>query len=331
MNPVLEVHDLGLSFDSANPGGPGMSGINLTLQPGQVLGVVGESGSGKTSLARALVGLRPTHTGHIMLMGQRLRADGAMSRDLRRQVQMVFQNPVASLDPRMTILQSLEEPLRVHHREMDAGQRLARAVQVLEMVGLPPATLSGYPHEFSGGQCQRVAIARALMVQPALLICDEVVSALDVSVQAQVLNLLMSLQRELGLAMVFISHDLAVVRHICDQVAVIYGGCLLEQGAAVALCAQPAHPYTRDLLAAVPGAGMERRRPAVLAGERPVTGCMYRHRCDLAQPDCAEQAPQLGVHSGLMPDRQVACHHPLVSEQIGSAGGPGRPAGPIGL
>lgn len=315
MKPVLEVHDLGLSFDRSNPGGPGLSGINLTLKPGRVLGVVGESGSGKTSLARALVGLRPTHTGHITLMGQRLPADGAMSRDLRRQVQMIFQNPVASLDPRMTILQSLEEPLRVHHADMDGGQRLARALQVLDMVGLPPASVSGYPHEFSGGQCQRIAIARALMVQPALLICDEVVSALDVSVQAQVLNLLMRLQRELGLAMVFISHDLAVVRHICDQVAVIYGGCLLEQGAAVPLCAHPAHPYTRDLLAAVPGARMDHSRSASLAGEQPGMGCIYRHRCNLAKPDCALQAPQLGGRTGLSPDRQVACHHPLVSKQ----------------
>ena len=326
MNPVLEVHELGLSFDPSNPGGPGLSGINLALQPGHVLGVVGESGSGKTSLARALVGLRPTRTGHISVMGQRLPADGAMARDLRRQVQMVFQNPVASLDPRMTILQSLEEPLRVHHGEMDARQRLARAVQVLDMVGLPPATLSGYPHEFSGGQCQRIAIARALMVQPALLICDEVVSALDVSVQAQVLNLLMSLQRELGLAMVFISHDLAVVRHICDQVAVIYGGCLVEQGAAVALCAHPAHPYTRDLLAAVPGARMDGSRPASLAVEPPGMGCIYRHRCDLAKPDCAQQAPQLGGRTGLSLDRQVACHHPLVSEPNGPDPGKGRPA-----
>ena len=322
MNPVLEVHDLGLSFDSSNPQGPGMSGVSFTLQPGHVLGVVGESGSGKTSLARALVGLRPTRTGHIMLMGQRLPADGAMSRDLRRQVQMVFQNPVASLDPRMTILQSLEEPLRVHHGEMDARQRLVRAVEVLDMVGLPSLTVSGYPHQFSGGQCQRIAIARALMVQPALLICDEVVSALDVSVQAQVLNLLMSLQRELGLAMVFISHDLAVVRHICDQVAVIYRGGLLEQGEAVALCAHPAHPYTRDLLAAVPGARVGAGRPAPPAADQMDSGCSYRHRCDLATQACVERVPQLGPRMDLTPDRQVACHHPLAS---------GQPSGPVGL
>ena len=322
MSPVLEVHNLGLSFDSSNARGPGISGVSFTLQPGQVLGVVGESGSGKTSLARALVGLRPTHTGHIMLMGQRLPPHGAMSRDLRRQVQMVFQNPVASLDPRMTVLQSLEEPLRVHHGDMDARQRLARAVDVLDMVGLPSATVSGYPHQFSGGQCQRIAIARALMVQPALLICDEVVSALDVSVQAQVLNLLMSLRRELGLAMVFISHDLAVVRHICDQVAVIYRGGLREQGQAVALCAHPAHPYTRDLLAAVPGARVSVGRPAPLVLDQPDSGCAYRHRCDLATQLCVESVPQLGSRMDLSPERQVACHHPLVS---------GKPSGVIGL
>lgn len=321
MSPLLEVHDLGLSFDRSNALGPGMSGVSFTLEPGHVLGVVGESGSGKTSLARALVGLRPTRSGHIMLMGQRLPPDGTMSTDLRRQVQMVFQNPVASLDPRMTILQSLEEPLRVHRGDMDARQRLARAVDVLEMVGLPSATLAGYPHQFSGGQCQRIAIARALMVQPALLICDEVVSALDVSVQAQVLNLLMSLQRELGLAMVFISHDLAVVRHICDQVAVIYRGGLLEQGEAVALCAHPAHPYTRDLLAAVPGARVSAGRPAPLAPDQPNSGCAYRHRCELATQRCVERAPGLGSRMDLSPDRKVACHHPLVS---------GKPAGIVG-
>jgi oligopeptide transport system ATP-binding protein len=311
MNPVLEVRDLELSFGSPGQDGPGLSGINLSLAPGRVLGVVGESGSGKTSLARALVGLRPISEGHISLMGQALPRDGAMGRQLRRQVQMIFQNPVSSLNPRMTILQSLEEPLRVHEGHMSERERRDRAMQVLDLVGLPAASLSCYPHQFSGGQCQRIAIARALMVQPSLLICDEVVSALDVSVQAQVLNLLMTLQRDLGLAMVFISHDLAVVRHICDEVAVIYRGRLLELGPALSLCAQPAHPYTRDLLAAVPGSGIARRgTPAV--PESPVnTGCVYRHRCELATTRCVELRPDLSPASAAPGGRQVACHHPL--------------------
>jgi oligopeptide transport system ATP-binding protein len=312
MNPVLEVAGLGLSFDSESPDGPGLSEISLVLQPGQVLGVVGESGSGKTSLARALVGLRPIRSGSISLMGQRLDAHGAIPRALRRHVQMIFQNPVASLDPRMTVLQSLEEPLRVHRQDMSYRQRRDRAGQVLGLVGLPPASLSLYPHQFSGGQCQRIAIARSLMVQPSLLICDEVVSALDVSVQAQVLNLLMDLRRELGLAMVFISHDLALVRHICDQVAVIYRGRLMECGPAVALCARPAHPYTRDLLAAVPGARIEPVAVRGVLGAPSSRGCLYRHRCEFARADCVDRRPEMtGPSPGSLP-RKVACHHPLV-------------------
>lgn len=306
MSTVLEVQDLGLSFDPSDPAGAGMSGISLSLKSGQVLGVVGESGSGKTSLARALVGLRPIRAGHIRLMGQPVPASGALSNDLRRQVQMIFQNPVASLDPRMTILQSLEEPLRVHQPELDPNQRRERAEQVLELVSLAPTVLGQYPHQFSGGQCQRIAIARALMVQPSLLICDEVVSALDVSVQAQVLNLLLGLQRDLGLAMVFISHDLAVVRHICDRIVVIYRGQLLEQGPARRLCDAPAHPYTRDLLAAVPGSGQQ-PRPVNAAKPLP-GGCSYRHRCQLASAVCEDQAPGL---EDVAPDHQVACHHRL--------------------
>ena len=309
MSRVLQVSGLGLPFDDRAPGSAGLEGVNLCLETGQVLGIVGESGSGKTTLARALAGLRPIRSGSIQLMGEDLPRSGQVPRHLRRQVQMVFQNPVASLDPRMTVLQSLEEPLTVHQSDMPANQRRMRAAQVLEMVGLPATALSGYPHQFSGGQCQRIAIARALVVQPSLLICDEVVSALDVSVQAQVLNLLMSLQRELGLAMVFISHDLAVVRHISDRIVVIYRGRVLEQGPARALCARPAHPYTRDLLAAVPGTGLLDTSRAVASVELLPGGCSYRHRCELASAACRETAPELaeaGAH------HQVACYHPLV-------------------
>lgn len=309
MSRVLQVRGLGMPFDVSAADGAGLEGIDLSLETGQVLGIVGESGSGKTTLARALAGLRPIRSGSIQLMGEELPLSGQVPAHLRRQVQMVFQNPVASLDPRMTILQSLQEPLTVHEPGMPGDQRRTRAGQVLEMVGMPPAALSGYPHQFSGGQCQRIAIARALMVRPSLLICDEVVSALDVSVQAQVLNLLMSLQRELGLAMVFISHDLAVVRHISDRIVVMYRGRLLEQGPAQALCAQPAHPYTRDLLAAVPGAGAVHSPQAVDVREVLPGGCSYRHRCERVSPACREMAPELVDTSA---HRLVACHQPLI-------------------
>jgi oligopeptide transport system ATP-binding protein len=310
MSRVLQVSGLGMPFDAAAGDGVGLEGIDFALDSGQVLGVVGESGSGKTTLARALAGLRPIRSGSIQVMGEDLLPSGQVPGHLRHQVQMVFQNPVASLNPRMTILQSLEEPLKVHQSGMPGEQRQTRARQMLDLVGMPATALSGYPHQFSGGQCQRIAIARALMVQPSLLICDEVVSALDVSVQAQVLNLLMSLQRELGLAMVFISHDLAVVRHISDRIVVIYRGRLLEQGPAETLCGQPAHPYTRDLLAAVPGAGPARHHQAVAVAEALPGGCSYRHRCELASPVCQEQAPVL---ADVAAEHQVACHHPLIN------------------
>jgi oligopeptide transport system ATP-binding protein len=313
MSRVLQVSGLGMPFDASERNGAGLEGIDFALETGQVLGVVGESGSGKTTLARALAGLRPIGSGSIQVMGEDLSPSGLIPRHLRHQVQMVFQNPVASLDPRMTVLQSLEEPLKVHQPEMPGDQRRTRAGQVLDMVGLPATTLSGYPHQFSGGQCQRIAIARSLMVQPSLLICDEVVSALDVSVQAQVLNLLMSLQRELGLAMVFISHDLAVVRHISDRILVIYRGRLLERGPAGALCVHPAHPYTRDLLAAVPGAGPAQNPRPVAVAEALPGGCSYRHRCELASPACREAAPGLADVAG---DHQVACHHPLINQAL---------------
>jgi len=309
MSQVLQVSGLGMPFDVSAGDGVGLEGIDFALETGQVLGVVGESGSGKTTLARALAGLRPIRSGRIRVMGEDLSPSGQVPGHLRRQMQMVFQNPVASLNPRMTVLQSLEEPLKVHQPEMSGAQRRTRAGQVLEMVGLPATALSGYPHQFSGGQCQRIAIARALMVQPSLLICDEVVSALDVSVQAQVLNLLMRLQRELGLSMVFISHDLAVVRHISDRIVVIYRGRLLEQGPAEALCAHPAHPYTRDLLAAVPGSGLVHNPQTAATVEVLPGGCSYRHRCELASPACQEQAPKL---ADVAPEHQAACHHALI-------------------
>jgi oligopeptide transport system ATP-binding protein len=285
--------------------------VSLELEQGQVLGVVGESGSGKTTLARAVAGLVPWQSGKLRVLGQDLTSGRAMERQLRRQVQMVFQNPASSLDPRMTIEQSLCEPLRVHEPELDGQALRRRAADALGQVGLAPEVLSGYPARFSGGQCQRIAIARALVLRPALLICDEAVSALDVSVQAQVLNLLMDRGRHLGLAMLFISHDLAVVRHVSDWIAVMYRGRLVETGAAAELCREPAHPYTLDLLRSVPTLGPPAMPVPPVTGPKPRTGlaggCSYRQRCPHQQSDCGLREPE-AVRVG---ERRVACLHPL--------------------
>lgn len=300
MKPAMDLRQLVAGYPG---GGPVLQGVDLVLAQGQVLGIVGESGSGKSTLARVVAGLLAWRSGQVLLLGQALGSGRAMPGALRRQVQMVFQNPFASLDPRMSVRQSLEEPLRVHEPRMDGPARRGRITRAAEQVGLEPALLEGYPGQLSGGQCQRVAIARALVLEPALLICDEAVSALDVSVQAQVLNLLMQRQRDMGLAMLFISHDMAVVRHLSDHIAVMYRGRIVEAGEADQLCRQPAHPYTRDLLRAAVGgpAGSPPATEAISAG------CLYAHRCALASGQCRSQVPAERLLGG----RRVACHHPL--------------------
>ena len=252
MSRVLQVSGLGMPFDAAAGDGVGLEGIDFALDSGQVLGVVGESGSGKTTLARALAGLRPSRSGSIQVMGEDLLPSGQVPGHLRHQVQMVFQNPVASLNPRMTILQSLEEPLKVHQSGMPGEQRQTRARQMLDLVGMPATALSGYPHQFSGGQCQRISIARALALDPTMIICDEPVSALDVSVQAQVLNLLNELKRELGLTYIFISHDLSVVKFMSDNMIVMNKGRIEEMGDPDEIYASPKSEYTKRLIAAIP-------------------------------------------------------------------------------
>jgi len=314
MSRVLELSNLCVSY-AGSAARPVLREVSLELEQGQVLGVVGESGSGKTTLARAVAGLVPWQSGRLRVLGQELTSGRAMERRLRRQVQMVFQNPASSLDPRMTIEQSLCEPLRVHEPELDRQALRRRAAEALDQVGLAPEVLSGYPAKFSGGQCQRIAIARALVLRPALLICDEAVSALDVSVQAQVLNLLMDRGRTLGLAMLFISHDLAVVRHVSDWIAVMYHGRLVEAGAAAELCREPAHPYTLELLRSVPSPEAQAMPVPHAPGPKPRTavdsGCSYRQRCSQRQPDCGLREPE-AVRVG---ERRVACLHPLREER----------------
>lgn len=289
--------------------------INFNLRRGQTLGIVGESGSGKSTLARALAGLQPVSAGAIQFEGRELsKLDEAQWRPLRREIQMVFQDPQASLDPRMTIGRIVAEPLEALCPELSPAERQERVLSMLERVGLSRSMVNRYPHEFSGGQCQRIGIARALVVRPKLLICDEPVSALDVSVQAQIVNLLAGLQREYGLAMIFIAHDLAVVRHISHRVLVMYFGRAMEQADRDALFNSPTHPYTKALLSSVPLADMSQRHVRerqMLEGElpsptNPPLGCVFATRCPMADEHCGRFAPHVRrTNIGAV----VACHY----------------------
>jgi oligopeptide transport system ATP-binding protein len=289
-----------------------VDGVSLVIEPGEIVAVVGESGCGKSTLARALVGLVRMQSGEVYWQGERVDyTDRRSLRRLRSGVQMVFQDPFSSLDPRMTVAESLLEPLGVLPRA-ERGAAHERVMQMLERVGLGAAFAQRYPHELSGGQCQRVAIARALMAEPKLLICDEAVSALDVSVQAQVVALLQRLQQDLQLSLLFISHHLALVRQLAHRVVVLYLGRVLESGSATELFAWPLHPYTRALIAAVPepDPAIERARSRVtLRGELPSpvdppSGCVFRTRCPHAIAVCAERTPVAETAD----QRVIACH-----------------------
>ncbi len=276
-----------------------VDGVSLTVHRGETLGVVGESGCGKSTLARCLVRLHEPDTGAIRLDGQdALALTGAAWRAYNRRVQMVFQDPYGSLNPRLRIGDALTEALTVH-RVVERAAVLGRVRALLDLVHLPQDAAGRYPHEFSGGQRQRVGIARALAVEPALIVADEPVSALDVSVQAQIVNLLLELQERLGLALLFITHDLRLLRHIAHRTAVMYLGRIVETGPTEALFATPRHPYTRALIEAVPqivpGA---RHRGATVQGElpsaiRPPAGCPFHPRCPIAEPLCATVPPTL--------------------------------------
>jgi ABC-type glutathione transport system ATPase component len=246
---LLEVRGLGVDYG----GHRALGEVSFDIRAGETLGLVGESGSGKSTLARALLRLIPASRGEVFWRGvDVLRCGEAELRRHRRDLQIVFQDPVASLNPRMTVGTALSEALRVFEPGLSAGEQVDRSIDMLQRVGLAESTRTRYPHELSGGQCQRVGIARAMMPNPKLLVCDEPVSALDVSVQGQIVNLLIELQRELGTAMLFISHNLAVIRHVSHRIAVIRAGDLIESGSCEALFAAPVHPHTRALLAAVP-------------------------------------------------------------------------------
>jgi oligopeptide/dipeptide ABC transporter ATP-binding protein len=283
--------------------------VSLAVAKGETLGLVGESGSGKSTVGRLMLGLLPPSAGHVTFEGADLAIAGAAAmRRLRARMQLVFQDPYGSLDPRRTVGAQIADGLAIH-AVVPPAERAARVAALLEQVGLDGAHAARYPHQFSGGQRQRIGIARALATGPDFLVADEPVSALDVSVQAQVLAVLADLRARLGLAMLFISHDLPVVRHLCDRVAVMYLGRIMEEGSVADVFASPRHPYTQALLSAAPSLHPERRRTRMLLqGEppspaEPPSGCVFRTRCPLAIPDCAKAVPALHGEGG----HRVAC------------------------
>lgn len=291
-----------------------VSEVDLHIQRGETLALVGESGCGKSTLARLLVGLYTPSAGQIAFDGQDLHQVLASSdaQALRRRIQMIFQDPYASLNPRWRVHDIVAEPLRVHHPELGLPEQTEQVHALLASVGLNPKDAGKYPHQFSGGQRQRISIARALAVSPEFLVCDEPTSALDVSVQAQVLNLMQDLQAQRGLTYLFISHNLAVVRHVSDRVGVMYLGRLVELAPTQQLFEQPQHPYTRMLLAAIPKMKRGPQTRVPIQGEvpnplSPPSGCAFHPRCPQATEVCRTQTPALQSLAGI----QIACHHAL--------------------
>jgi peptide/nickel transport system ATP-binding protein len=313
---VLRVEDLRRYFRARGGVVRAVDGVSFSLSAGETLGLVGESGCGKTTLARTVVRLLDPTAGRVLFDGRDVtRVRGRELRALRAQLQIVFQDTYGSLNPRMRVGQAVGQPLRVHGRYRRAGGA-ARVAELFELVGLDPAAGNRFPHEFSGGQRQRIGIARALALEPRVLVLDEPVSALDVSVRAQIVSLLDRLQRELGLAYLFIAHDLAVVRQLADRVAVMYLGRIVESGPRDAVFGAGTHPYTQALLSAVPvpdPAGREHRRRIVLTGElpdpaHPPSGCRFRTRCPKAVACCAETEPELVGRGPVAAGHRSACH-----------------------
>ncbi|MCS0634456.1 dipeptide ABC transporter ATP-binding protein [Streptomyces sp. LP05-1] len=323
--PVLEVRDLVKHYPLTGGGlirrrtgaVRAVDGVSFRLGAGETLGVVGESGCGKSTLARLLVSLERPTAGQIRYRGEDItRLSGRALKAVRRNIQMVFQDPYTSLNPRMTVGDIVGEPYEIHPEVAPRGDRRRRVRELLEVVGLDPGHLNRYPHQFSGGQRQRIGIARGLALRPEIIVADEPVSALDVSVQAQVVNLLAGLQRRFGLAYVFIAHDLSVVRHISDRIGVMYLGRTVETGTDTQIYDHPTHPYTQALLSAVPvpdPAARDRRARILLSGDvpspaDPPSGCRFRTRCWKARERCAVEVPALAVPEAFRDGRTPARH-----------------------
>ena len=320
---ILEVKNLKVNFDVSSEGDmpwtkakklQAVNDISFSLNAGETLGIVGESGCGKSTLARAIVKMVPAESGEVVWLGNDLLGlSNAETRPYRKQIQMIFQDPLASLNPRMNIGEIIAEPLRTHYPKTPESDIQARVSDVMSKVGLLDNLMNRYPHEFSGGQCQRIGIARALILKPKLIICDEPVSALDVSIQAQVVNLLMDLQEEMDLALIFIAHDLSVVKHISTKIMVLYLGNMVELANSEDIYKSPSHPYTQALISAVPipDPSVEKTKNLIMIeGDlpspiNPPSGCVFRTRCQKAKDICSQEKPEFKEVSS---SHEVACH-----------------------
>jgi oligopeptide transport system ATP-binding protein len=339
--PILQVRDLvkhfpltqGIVFRQQIGAVKAVDGVSFDLRQGETLGIVGESGCGKSTLAKVLMNLERATAGQVVYKGEDItRLTGRALKAVRRNIQMVFQDPYTSLNPRMTVGDIIGEPFEIHPEAAPRGDRRRAVQDLLDVVGLNPEYINRYPHQFSGGQRQRIGIARGLALKPEVVICDEPVSALDVSVQAQVINLLEKLQDEFRLSYMFIAHDLSIVRHISDRVGVMYLGRIVEIGSDQAIYEHPTHPYTQALLSAVPvpdPQGREHRERIILSGDvpspaNPPSGCHFRTRCWKAQPLCAEVDPPLGIPEPFRggpadgPAHDSACHFAEEKDVVGA-------------
>jgi len=319
----MQVENLKVHFDVSTVGDmpwtkrkklQAVNGVSFELKSGETLGIVGESGCGKSTLARAIISMVPTETGRVLWFGKDLLALKKIEmRKHRKQIQMIFQDPLASLNPRMTIGEIIAEPLKTHYPKTSKVDIKVRVEDVMNKVGLLKNLINRYPHEFSGGQCQRIGIARALILKPKLIICDEPVSALDVSIQAQVINLLMDLQKEMDLTLIFIAHDLSIVKHISTKIMVLYMGNTVELAKSEDIYNHPRHPYTQALISAVPipDPKIEKNKDLILIeGDlpspiNPPSGCVFRTRCKKAQDICSQEKPELKEAAS---SHEVACH-----------------------
>jgi len=320
-DPILTVRGLKVYFPISSgklftPPVPlkAVDDVSFEVFAGETLGIVGESGCGKSTLGRGVLQLLNPTAGEVFWHDQKISGLGPRQMILhRKDLQIIFQDPLASLNPRMTIGDIIAEPLTVHYPELSAGDRTTRVKEIMEQVGLLPLMINRYPHEFSGGQCQRIGVARAMILRPKLIVCDEPVSALDVSIQAQIVNLIQDLQKSFGLSLIFISHDLSVVRHISHRIMVLYLGNVMEIADKKSLYEAPKHPYTKALISAVPLPDPEKeknKQRIVLEGDlpsplSPPSGCVFRTRCPIARPVCASKKPTLQDIGG---GHRVACH-----------------------